>query len=157
VHRSRSSGETVRAWALVAAQFALIAAIVIWQPPAVWKVPSALRAVARIVGWVGFVWLIGGAISLGRSLTALPLPVEHGVLKTGGFYRLSRHPIYTGLLAIAGGSSMGAGSPWTIALALALLTVLTVKARFEEGALSAAYPGYAEYASRTRRFLPLPR
>jgi protein-S-isoprenylcysteine O-methyltransferase Ste14 len=96
-----------------------------------------------------------GAVSLGRSLSAVPLPVVHGRLMTGGLFRLSRHPIYTGLLAIAWSVAVRAASPpYPLAVAVALTVLLHVKARFEEAALREAYPEYAGYAARTPRFLP---
>jgi protein-S-isoprenylcysteine O-methyltransferase Ste14 len=156
VHLAVGSRDTARAWVLVAAQFGLLAALFLWHPAPAWTVPGWVDRIGSVLGVLGVVWLIGGAVSLGRSLTALPVPVEHGVLKTGGLYRLSRHPIYTGVLALAASAAMRAGAVAPIVLALVLLAVLSVKARFEERILAATYPGYAAYAARTPRFVPGP-
>lgn len=112
------------------------------------KVPGAalLTAGALLAGW--------GLRSLGRNLTALPEPVEHADLVKTGVYRWVRHPIYGGLLLLAGGWSLRRGSPAGLSLTAALLGLLQAKARYEEQALSARFPGYPEYARRVRRFLP---
>ena len=112
------------------------------------KVPGAalLTAGALLAGW--------GLRSLGRNLTALPEPVEHAELVETGVYRWVRHPIYGGLLLLAAGWSLRRGSPAGLSLTAALLGLLQAKARYEEQALSARFPGYPEYARRVRRFLP---
>lgn len=137
-------------------QLALLAVLVLWHPPPRWVLPGWLRAVATTTGALGAVWLVVGAVSLGRSLSAVPLPVVHGRLQVGGLFRLSRHPIYTGLLAIAWSAAVRAAAPVPLLVAAGLTVLLSVKARFEEAALRAAYPEYAAYAARTPRFLPLP-
>jgi protein-S-isoprenylcysteine O-methyltransferase Ste14 len=144
----------VVAYVLLGAQLLLLVAIFLWHPDPRWVLPGWLRAVARIVGWAGALWLVLGLVGLGRSLSAVPLPVVHGVLKTGGLFRLSRHPIYTGVLALAWGSAVRSAAPGPLVLAGALTVILGVKTRFEEEALRSVYPEYAAYAARTPRFLP---
>jgi len=95
-----------------------------------------------------------GATALGRGLTALPLPNAQAQLRTGGLYRWVRHPIYSGLLLTAASIAASSGSvPRAVAFAL-LVTLLTIKARWEEARLQRRFEGYAEYARRTPRFLP---
>lgn len=157
LHRSGSRRETATAYGLVAAQFTLLLVVVLWSPPRRWELPDWLDRGAGLLGLAGAFWLVAGIAGLGRSVSALPLPVVHGTLKIGGLYRLSRHPIYTGVLALAWSAAIRSGSPWPLLVALALTAVLHIKARFEEKTLRRAYPGYADYASRTPRFLPLGR
>lgn len=157
LHRSSSTRDTVVAYAFVAGQFALLAVLLLWHPPPRWALEPWLATAVWWVGLLGAVWLALGLVSLGRSLTALPLPVVHGELRTGGLYRLSRHPIYTGLLALAWSAAVRAAAPGPLLLAAALTALLGVKSGFEERHLRAAYPEYAEYARRVPRFVPLGR
>ena len=98
--------------------------------------------------------LVLGAIGLGRSLTALPTPVPHGELRTGGLYRFVRHPIYTGVLALSYRAAVPSGNVAVLAAAIALTGWLAVKARWEEQQLRRRYPSYDAYARRTPRFVP---
>jgi protein-S-isoprenylcysteine O-methyltransferase Ste14 len=155
LHLRRSRADLPTAYAFVAAQFALLGLLAFWKQPARWTLPAWLHDAAVLLGVFGWVWLLLGAWSLGRSLTALPLPLETATLRTGGLYRLSRHPIYTGLLALAWSWAIAAAAPISLVLAAALTVVLAVKARYEEGALRAAYPDYPAYATRVTRFWPV--
>jgi protein-S-isoprenylcysteine O-methyltransferase Ste14 len=139
----------------VAAQFVLLALLFIWEPRPRWTVPAGVDRAAGAVGFVGGVWLVLGGLSLGRSFSVVPRPVVDGELKTGGLYRLSRHPIYTGLITVIWSAGVRAASPAPLVIAGALTLVLLGKARFEEAALLSRYPGYAAYAARTPRILPL--
>lgn len=156
LHQSSSRRATVGAYLLVAGQFALLLVLILWKPRARWVLPRGLDTAASALGFLGAAWLVVGAVSLGRSLSAVPLPLVHGKLKTGGLFRLSRHPIYTGLLAIAWSVAVRGGSPYPLAVAGGLTVLLHIKARFEETALEEVYPEYAGYAARTPRFLPRP-
>jgi protein-S-isoprenylcysteine O-methyltransferase Ste14 len=156
-HRSPSPAATLTAWALVGAQFALIGGLVFWSPSADWSVPRPLDTTGSLLRTFGFVWMALAAVNLGRSISPLPLPLERGGLRTGGLYRLSRHPIYTGLLAFAFGTALRSGSVGKGLVALALALLVTVKAHFEEDHLRVAYPAYRDYQARTPRFLPTGR
>jgi len=138
--------DVATARALVGAQFALLALIVLLPARSDWPVPAGLRALT-----------LAGATALGRGLTALPLPNRQAQLRTGGLYRWVRHPIYSGLLLTAGSISAGSGSILRAVAFVLLVALLTIKARWEEARLERRFDGYAEYARRTPRFLPLPR
>lgn len=143
------------AYALVAAQFALLAVLVFWDADADFALPDWLDAAAEFGELAGLGWVVLGAMSLGRSLTPLPLPVAHGRLKTWGLYRLNRHPIYTGLLVLAWSWTVRSAAIIPLGVAGALSVLLLAKARMEERLLAETYPDYEAYANRTPRFLPL--
>ena len=149
-----SPRETAIAWLFVLVQLALLAVILLLPAGDAWVLPAWLSTVARLTGLVGLVVLVLGAVGLGRSLTALPTPVPHGDLRTGGLYRFVRHPIYTGVLALSYGAALPSGSWAVVAAALALTGWLAAKARWEEQQLRRRYPGYDAYAARTPRFVP---
>jgi protein-S-isoprenylcysteine O-methyltransferase Ste14 len=147
----------VVAWALLAVQLGLLAAIFLLPAGDAWTPPSWLGTGSRVLEIVGLVVLGIGLLNLGRSATPLPTPVRGGELRSTGLYRYVRHPIYSGVMALAVGSAITSGSVTIAVAALTLVGWLAIKARWEERRLSARYPDYAAYAARTPRFLPSPR
>ncbi len=146
--------DTMVAWIFVVGQFVLLVLIITLPGGSVWPVPTWLDQVAFLLELVGFVALVVGVFNLGRSLTPLPTPVDHGELRTNGLYRWVRHPIYSGVIALAIGVSIRSAS-WGVALAsLVLVGWFMAKARFEEQHLRRRYPDYAAYAAKTPRFVP---
>jgi protein-S-isoprenylcysteine O-methyltransferase Ste14 len=139
---------------LVVVQAALIAALVLTPGGDDWPVPSWVSAVASAAQIAGAAVLVVAAVNLGRSLTALPNPAERSTLKTGGLYRWVRHPIYSGLMALAIGTAVKSANVVDAVLAVALVVLLAGKARWEERLLSERYAGYATYAARTPAFIP---
>lgn len=156
----RPAGQRTRdtwiGWLLVAGQFTLLGVLL----TAVWDGATALGL--RMAG--GFAVVVGLAVAvaasqrLGRELKAHPAPAPAAVLSVDGPYRFVRHPIYAGLLLVALGLTVAAGSVVAVLAFVALLTLLTLKARFEERLLAERFSDYPEYARRTPRFVPrLPR
>jgi protein-S-isoprenylcysteine O-methyltransferase Ste14 len=152
----RTSRTRALAAALVAVQLALLLAFFTASGGDDWTAPGWLATVASVVANAGGAVLILSAINLGRSLTAMPTPAERGMLKTTGLYRIVRHPLYTGLLALVLGRAVTSGSLAKAGLGAALFALLMAKARWEEQMLARRYPDYGDYAARTPRFLPLP-
>lgn len=149
-----SASERRTAWLLVLGQFVLLALIVLLPRGAVWTLPVAVARGAQVAAGVGIVLMLVAGTALGRGLTAAPLPNSRAELRTGGIYRFVRHPIYSGLLLLACALALTSGSLWTTAACMALITLINVKARWEERHLAARFPGYAAYAARTPRFIP---
>jgi protein-S-isoprenylcysteine O-methyltransferase Ste14 len=127
---------------------------------------GAAGLVAR-VGSHGLVILAGGAlaalglaiaglgiIQLGQSLSPMPRPRHDASLVERGLYRHVRHPIYSGLILLAVGWSIATMSPLALLLSAVLAVVLDLKSRREEAWLIERFDGYADYAARTRRFVP---
>lgn len=98
-----------------------------------------------------------GAATLGRALTALPLPGRDAELRTTGVYARVRHPIYTGVMLASVARAAATASPSRMVAAGLLVCLLDAKATFEERRLAAQFPGYRAYAARTAKFLPMPR
>lgn len=147
--------DTAIAWAYVVGQVVLLAAVLLLPAGTTWTLPNTAVGPARALSLAGAAVLVLGLLSLGRSLTPLPTPVEHGELRTGGLYRFVRHPIYTGLMALTVGSALPSGNPAIALTTAALIVLLTAKARWEEHHLRSRYLGYDAYAARTPRFVPL--
>jgi len=147
-------GQRRTAWLLVAAQFALIAVIVLSPDRADWPVPSWLLHVGTVGSWAGIAIMVVAGLGLGRGLTAAPLPNSHSKLRTGGLYRLVRHPIYTGLLLFTLAQVATSGSVLVALAGLLLVVLINAKARWEEQRLSERFLEYPGYARRTPRFVP---
>lgn len=141
-------------WAFVAGQVVLLVALVLLPGRDDWPTPSWLWMVGQVLVLAGFVLMIVASLRLGRGLTATPVPNARGQLITGGLYRYVRHPIYTGVLLVVVGLTLRSGSFVTLAVAVVTVVFFDRKARWEEARLRERYPGYADYAAHTRRFVP---
>jgi protein-S-isoprenylcysteine O-methyltransferase Ste14 len=142
---------------MVGAQFLLLAVILLPPDAGVWTMPSALPWVLRAVAVAGLVPMAVAAATLGRGLTAAPLPNAHAQLRTGGLYQLVRHPIYSGLLLSSLTWAAASGSPIALVAAALLVGLISLKARWEERRLVERFPAYPGYAAVTPRFLPWSR
>lgn len=149
-----NAGDRRTARLLVAGQAALLAALAALPRRHDWPLPPVVRAVAVLVAGSGAGVAAVASTSLGRGLTALPLPNEQAELRTGGMYGYVRHPIYTGVLTTALARTVLVRNRWAVPVSVALVLLLTVKARFEEAHLRARFAGYEAYAGRTARFVP---
>jgi protein-S-isoprenylcysteine O-methyltransferase Ste14 len=104
---------------------------------------------------VGGVIAVLGVRGLGRGLTPLPHPHDHGELVSTGAYRIVRHPIYAGVVLSALGYALLMHALVTaIVGSLVLLAFFTAKSAREEVWLEQRYPGYAAYRDRTKRIIP---
>jgi protein-S-isoprenylcysteine O-methyltransferase Ste14 len=152
---SSNGTERVRAAALVALQFVLLAALVV-EPSGSWSPRSALTVIVAaaflVVGLVIATW---GLVGLGPALTASPIPKERSALVTNGLYGVVRNPIYTGIMIMGVGLVVFGASWWHLATWAALIVLFAFKARWEERMLASAHEEFAEYAQRVGRFLPL--
>lgn len=117
-------------------------------------VGTPLAVIGAVLLGVG-AWIAWrGVRDLGRSLTAFPRPAEESELVTGGIYARVRHPLYGALILIALGWASLRG-PLVLAPAGALVVILDLKSRREEGFLADRYPAYRAYRERVRRrFIP---
>jgi protein-S-isoprenylcysteine O-methyltransferase Ste14 len=117
----------------------------IFSPP---QLMSDASSVLAVVAFTGAVWALG---TLRRSLSVIP---EARRLVTGGPYRLVRHPLY--LFEILAGLAVLLGAPGWIAMGsyVAFVALQVTRSRLEERLLDSTFPGYDDYARRTRRLIP---
>ncbi|MEZ5207821.1 MAG: isoprenylcysteine carboxylmethyltransferase family protein [Acidimicrobiales bacterium] len=146
--------DTAIAWLFVGVQFALLVVILLLPPGDAWPVPAWLDLVARILQWIGAAILLVGIVNLGRSLTPLPTPVPHGELRTSGLFRLVRHPIYTGVMALALGTALRLANPWAMARRARPRRLVHGEGPVGGAAPGRPLPDYAAYAATTPRFVP---
>lgn len=149
--------ETAKGWAFVAVQGVLLLLIVLLPSADHWPTPTAVRRLGDVLFIGGILFVAAASLRLGRSLTPTPVPNQSGELTTSGLYRLVRHPIYTGVLALVVGLTIRSGNLLCLVVGLVLIVFFNVKARWEEERLASTYTGYRAYADRTPRFIPRPR
>ena len=97
---------------------------------------------------------IGGVIHLGHNLTAVPRPLDTGVLVQTGVYAIVRHPIYAGIIFGLIGWGLVFSSLAGLVMAAVVLIFFDLKSRREEKWLIEKYPDYAAYRSRVRKLIP---
>ncbi len=138
---------------LVVAQFMLLAVLIV-LPFAVpvaplWTGQQATVLAVLLVG-VGLVLAGAGAAALGRDLVVRVTPREGAALRTSGPFRVTRNPIYVGLLIAAAGWVVWHARIDLIVIWVLLVAVLWTKARVEEHRLLDRFGDeYREYAART--------
>jgi protein-S-isoprenylcysteine O-methyltransferase Ste14 len=113
------------------------------------SLPMQLLAAALIgIGSLGSLLVL---YRLGKSFSIMP---EARKLVTGGPYAYARHPLYTVEMITIVGTALQFAAPWSWLIALVVVTLLWIRSHFEEQVLEEAYPEYALYRARTKRFIP---
>ncbi len=118
---------------------------------------------STVAGWVhtirtalilvGLVIGVTAILQMRKFLRVTPMPAEGAVLLRTGVYGLIRHPMYTSLLCLTAGITLG--KLWYMWLVwVVLLAVLMAKSKYEEGLLQARFPGYKEYMKEVGGLLP---
>ena len=115
-----------------------------------WRVPLGFALSLFFIGWNGWAfWLFGR-----RRTGLLPGQATHAMIEDGP-YRLSRNPLYVGLLALYLGVALLAPTMWALVLfPAAVLLVLWGAILPEERFLHERFGApYDEYTRRVRRWL----
>lgn len=144
----------------VAAQLVLIA-LVFAGPRTLPGLPAWPPSLARISTTAGIALILAGVLllvaaffRLGRNLTPLPHPKANSTLVQTGPYRLVRHPMYTGGIALTYGWALYVGSWLTLVYATVLLIFLDFKSAREERWLVEKFTEYPGYQRRVRKLIP---
>jgi protein-S-isoprenylcysteine O-methyltransferase Ste14 len=133
---------------LVWAQVLLLAFLLLPGEP-LWS-ETWITVLAILLGLDGAVLAIAGAVTLGRDLSPWVAPKPGAPLRTGGVFRLTRNPIYLGLLAGTAGWVLWRGRPELIVVWVLLAVVLITKAHVEQHRLLDVFGDeYRDYAERT--------
>jgi protein-S-isoprenylcysteine O-methyltransferase Ste14 len=122
------------------------------------EVPAFIRlAMAVTIALAGGGFSLAGIISFRRAKTTVnPMkPETTSSLVCSGIYRITRNPMYVGLLVMLVAWAVFLSSAWALLGPLAFMLYMN---RFqiepEERVLSAMFgTGYADYSSRVRRWL----
>ena len=97
---------------------------------------------------------VAGVTALGRNLTPFPKPADHADLVQRGIYAKIRHPLYAAVILAGFGWALTWLSWPALLAAVTRIPFFHAKSCREEGFLRQKFPGYREYETRTRRFIP---
>ena len=148
--RARDGRVIARAAGLVGTTMLLVVGA--FSSPVLFTPPLFVRAAAAPLTLGAFALGVCGLLYLRRNLSIIP---EARRLVTGGPYHLVRHPLYAAEILAAFALVLARPGLWaTLALA-PFIAVQMLRATFEEGLLTRAFPEYKPYAARTRRLIPL--
>ena len=84
------------------------------------------------------------------NFSILPKPRIKGSLITSGIYKITKHPIYLGLLLISFGILINDISIYKLILTISLLIVISIKIIIEEKYLINKYTAYKSYKKKVR-------
>ena len=101
------------------------------------------------------VFTLWARFSLGTSWSVTPKVQGDHQLRTHGPYAVTRHPIYTGVLAMLLGATLLSGIGQWIVLFPATLILFEVKIRLEEHLMLATFPeDYPRYRRQVPQLVP---
>ncbi|WP_299315539.1 methyltransferase [uncultured Aquimarina sp.] len=115
---------------------------------------SSIRYLSLIVTILGGIIIFGSIFRLRNQLSPFPAPLQDGILIQNGFFRFSRHPIYSGILISCFFYALYSCSGFKIIISIGLLILFYFKSSYEEKLLSRKYVEYNEYKKRVGRFFP---
>ena len=135
------------------------ALLAIRAPASLWRPLTVASPWIRLAGVPLLLLAAAGAIwaraALGSMWSSSTVTKEHHELRTSGPYNLTRHPIYTALLAMLAATALTQGLGRWVAVVAAAALVLLTKALAEERLLSTEFPGaYERYRLRVPRLIP---
>lgn len=139
---------------MVTAQFVFIGMLALLPSGGLYPVGAALTVVAGALVAAGILVAVLAGARLGGALTPSPIPNSSGQLATTGLYALVRHPIYSALFLASIGLALRGATLWHAVVLVALIVLISFKARAEEAMLFDKFDAYGEYASRVGRFIP---
>jgi protein-S-isoprenylcysteine O-methyltransferase Ste14 len=153
----RPAAAEPRDTASLAAAGAAVAALLtpqwLWAPLTLhspW--PRIAGAAVLVVATAAVVW---ARTALGAMWSSRAIVAERHELRTDGPYRLSRHPIYTTILAMLAATALTQGVGRWAAVLVAVAVALVSKTRSEERLLLREFPiDYRRYQSEVPRLLP---
>lgn len=99
-----------------------------------------------------FAGTLGSVIALAKLGKSFAIMPEARVLVTSGPYAWARHPLYAMEIITLTGTAIQFQQPWAASLALGVVVLQVARTFFEERVLVAAYPEYASYRARVKRF-----
>ncbi len=121
--------------------------------PDVLRLPMA--ALGLVIVWAGTVFTVWGKLALGRQFTASFAIRKDHTLVTRGPYAITRHPIYTGLLAMAIGAALVLDSGLTLGFTALLVLPFWFHTAIEEPLLEQHFgEEWKLYRAKVPRLIP---
>ena len=130
----------------------------LWRLGPVLDLPATFRHVAAfMLAATGIATAVSGVIGFRRARTTLrpENPEKTSALVTGGIYRITRNPMYLGLVLVLTAWALALAAPWTLlGPAFFALYIQRFQIRPEERVLAAKFGGaYARYCDEVRRWI----
>ena len=153
--------ERTRSWFGTAVTPALIivAVVNLAVPKAVWRsltfYAPAVRVLGLLVLLAATAFTIWARLALGTMWSGVPAVKQEHQLRTNGPYRVTRHPIYTGMLGMFLGCLLVTGGGRWITPFPVFLVLLEIKLHIEERLMRAEFPDdYPRYRQRVPQLVP---
>ncbi len=108
-----------------------------------------LQALALLLMAAGSAAAIAVLWTLGKSFSIVP---EARRLVTAGAYAWARHPLYAAEIVIVLGLMLQYAQPWATLMGAAVIALQVIRSIYEERVLGEAFPEYAQYRARVKRF-----
>jgi protein-S-isoprenylcysteine O-methyltransferase Ste14 len=105
-----------------------------------------------IAAFLVFAGSLGSAIVLAKLGKAFSIMPEARLLVTGGPYAWARHPLYVMEFITLLGTTIQFEQPWAALLMVGVIVFQVLRTVFEERVLAEAYPDYAAYQAKVKRF-----
>jgi protein-S-isoprenylcysteine O-methyltransferase len=116
---------------------------------------DAILVAAAILCLCGLGFCLWARAALGRNWSGTVTLKEDHELITRGPYRLVRHPIYTGLLAMLIATSFEQGHIAGLIGVILVFASFWIKSNYEEEVMDKQFPGqYAVYREQVKRIIP---
>ncbi len=135
---------------------AMVAASV-WLPPVLALPPAVRVGAALVLAAVGACFDVAGLLAFRKARTTVnPMtPDKATAVVSTGVYRVTRNPMYLGLVLMLLALALYLASPWALLGPLAFGAFITrFQIRPEERALAARFgAAYTAYCARVRRWL----
>lgn len=147
--------ESTYGWMLVCAQFLLIGVLIM-------QIFSANPLRLLFASFTGGSFLLAGLAlftltqyyNRPGNWSVHPHLKDGGEFVTTGPYKWIRHPMYSAALLAAAGATIFAPNWISVLCMLALVVVFVLKINIEERELAQKFPGWTDYASKTKRLIP---
>jgi protein-S-isoprenylcysteine O-methyltransferase Ste14 len=120
-----------------------------------YRVPIPLGVVADLIAIAGLSFTVWARLVLGRNWSGNVTFKENHELITSGPYAIVRHPIYTGMLAMALATALDFGQSLAIFIFILMVVGLTTKYRQEEKVMTEHFgKHYTAYMKKTKAIIP---
>lgn len=128
----------------------------IWDP-LTWKT-GAFTAIGSVLIIASAALMVWARLALGTMWAGRPMIQQDHELRTGGPYRVVRHPIYTGILGLIAGATLLSGFGSALVLLAFVIAWLLRRVRVEDTMLIATFgDDYRTYRHRVPALIPLAR
>jgi protein-S-isoprenylcysteine O-methyltransferase len=141
--------------ALLPVEWLLPPVLIAWRVGAIEAGWVPVRVVGLVIGLAGAMLLAWASLLLGRFLMHEAAVREDHILVVSGPYRLIRHPVYSGYLALLLGSGLASLNVVLLLLWPVSLLGILIQAQSEEQLLTARFGReYESYAGQVGRLVP---